>query len=270
MEDFLERFGDTTNEQGGPAFSKVRSGTIVGLLSIGTLIGAIIGAPIADALGRKLAIVFWNIIFCVGVVVQMTTLTTWYQIALGRWVAGLGVGALSVLTPMYQSETAPRQIRGAMVSCYQLFITLGIFIANCINYGTKSQYFGQPASWRIPMGVGYIWSVIMAVGIMFLRESPRWEYRKGRVESARTTIAKSYGVPENHWEVDREIREVQAKLDAENAGGGKHPFWEVFTGPRMMYRVLLGVSMQALQQLTGANFFFYYGTYLTKDSRRST
>ena len=110
------------------------------------------------------------------------------------------------------------------------------------------------------MGVGYIWSIIMAVGIMFLRESPRWEYRKGRLQSARTTIAKSYGVPENHWEVDREIREVQAKLDAENAGGGKHPFWEVFTGPRMMYRVLLGVSMQALQQLTGANFFFYYGT----------
>ena len=111
MEDFLKRFGDTydpeTNEYG---FSKVRSGTIVSLLSIGTLIGAIVGAPIADAFGRKLAIVFWNIIFCVGVVIQMTTLHTWYQVALGRWVAGLGVGALSVLTPMYQSETAPRQI----------------------------------------------------------------------------------------------------------------------------------------------------------------
>jgi len=259
MEDFLKRFGDTTDpETGDYAFSKVRSGTIVGLLSIGTLIGAIVGAPIADAFGRKLAIVFWNIIFCVGVVIQMTTLKTWYQVALGRWVAGLGVGALSVLTPMYQSETAPRQIRGSMVSCYQLFITLGIFIAYCINYGTKSK--NTPASWRIPMGVGFIWSVIMAVGIMFLRESPRWEYRKGKVESARTTIAKSYGVPENHWEVDREVREIQAKLDAENAGGGKHPWYEVFTGPRMMYRTLLGISMQALQQLTGANFFFYYGT----------
>jgi SP family sugar:H+ symporter-like MFS transporter len=258
MEDFLTRFGDTTDENGGPAFSKVRSGTIVGLLSIGTLIGAIVGAPIADAFGRKLAIVFWNIMFCVGVVIQMTTLTTWYQVALGRWVAGLGVGALSVLTPMYQSETAPRQIRGSMVSCYQLFITLGIFIAYCINYGTKSTI--APSSWRIPMGIGFIWSVIMAIGIMFLRESPRWEYRKGRVESARTTIAKSYGVPENHWEVDREIREIKAKLDAENAGGGKHPWYEVFTGPRMMYRTLLGISMQALQQLTGANFFFYYGT----------
>jgi len=259
MDDFLKRFGDTTDpDTGAPAFSKVRSGTIVGLLSIGTLIGAIVGAPIADAFGRKLAIVFWNIIFCVGVVIQMTTLTTWYQVALGRWVAGLGVGALSVLTPMYQSETAPRQIRGSMVSCYQLFITLGIFIAYCINYGTKSQM--NPSSWRIPMGVGFIWSVIMAIGIMFLRESPRWEYRKGKIESARTTIAKSYGVPENHWEVDREIREIKAKLDAENAGGGKHPWYEVFTGPRMMYRTLLGISMQALQQLTGANFFFYYGT----------
>lgn len=258
MKDFLNRFGDQTNADGSPAFSKVRSGTIVGLLSIGTLIGAIIGAPIADAFGRRLAIVWWNIIFCVGVIIQMTTLTTWYQVALGRWVAGLGVGALSVLTPMYQSETAPRQIRGSMVSCYQLFITLGIFIAYCINYGTKTD--NTPASWRIPMGVGFIWSVIMAVGIMFLRESPRWEYRKGRVQSARTTIAKSYGVPENHWEVDREVREIQAKLDAENAGGGKHPWYEVFTGPRMMYRTLLGISMQALQQLTGANFFFYYGT----------
>jgi SP family sugar:H+ symporter-like MFS transporter len=259
MEDFLTRFGDIQDpETGLYSFSKVRSGTIVGLLSIGTLIGAIVGAPIADAFGRKLAIVFWNIIFCVGVVIQMTTLTTWYQVALGRWVAGLGVGALSVLTPMYQSETAPRQIRGSMVSCYQLFITLGIFIAYCINYGTKSHI--SPSSWRIPMGVGFIWSVLMAIGIMFLRESPRWEYRKGKIESARTTIAKSYGVPENHWEVDREIREIKAKLDAENAGGGKHPWYEVFTGPRMMYRTLLGISMQALQQLTGANFFFYYGT----------
>jgi len=127
MNDFLTRFADGTDPQtGGPAFSNVRSGTIVGLLSIGTLIGAIVGAPIANAAGRKLAIVFWCIIFIVGVIVQIATSTTWYQIAIGRWVAGLGVGGLSVLTPMYQSETAPRQIRGAMVSCYQLFITMGI------------------------------------------------------------------------------------------------------------------------------------------------
>lgn len=110
------------------------------------------------------------------------------------------------------------------------------------------------------MGVGFVWPVVMSVGIVFLRESPRWDYRKGNVDRARTTIAKSYGVPENHWEVEREMREIKSKFDAENAGGAKHPWYEVFTGPRMAYRTSLGIGMQALQQLTGANFFFYYGT----------
>lgn len=257
MQDFLNRFGDL-GPPGNHTFSNTRSGTIVGLLSIGTLIGAIVAAPIADTFGRRFSIVFWNIVFCVGVIVQISTNDKWYQIVIGRWVAGLGVGGLSVLTPMYQSETAPRQIRGALVSCYQLFITLGIFVAYCINYGTKSDTTSA-RSWRIPMGIGFIWPLIMAVGICFLRESPRWDYRKGKIEAARRTIAKSYGVPEHHWEVQREIREIKAKLDAENAGG-KHSFWEVFTGPRMTYRVLLGMTLQMLQQLTGANFFFYYGT----------
>ncbi|KAL9097232.1 MAG: hypothetical protein Q9165_000659 [Trypethelium subeluteriae] len=257
MSDFLNRFGNTI-QKGKPAFTNVRSGTIVGLLSIGTLIGAIGAAPIANAVGRKYSIIFWNVIFCVGVIVQISTQHHWYQIVVGRWVAGLGVGALSVLTPMYQSETAPRQIRGALVSCYQLFITLGIFVADCINFGTEKDTSAR--SWRLPMGLGFIWPVIMSAGMLFLPETPRWEYRKGKIDSARTTIARSYGVPEDHWEVRREFREIQEKFDAESAGGGKHQWWEVFTGPRMAYRTLLGMAMQMLQQLTGANFFFYYAT----------
>jgi len=135
MPDFLNKFADQTDpETGGPAFSNWKSGLIVALLSIGTLMGALIAAPIADKFGRKYSIVFWNIIFCIGVIVQITTTKPWYQISLGRWVAGLGVGGLSVLTPMYQSETAPRYVRGALVSCYQLFITLGIFTAYCEQF----------------------------------------------------------------------------------------------------------------------------------------
>src|SRR4051812_38208454 len=99
----------------------------------------------------------------------------------------------------------------------------------------------------------------MTVGICFLPESPRWDYRKGNLDRCRNTVSKVYGVPENHYEVNREIREIKAKFDVERAGGN-HPWYEVFTGPRMTYRVLLGVTLQALQQLTGANFFFYYGT----------
>jgi SP family sugar:H+ symporter-like MFS transporter len=151
---------------------------------------------------------------------------------------------------MYQSETAPKQVRGAMVSCYQLFITLGIFVAYCINFGTEKDKSRR--SWRLPMGISFIWPLIMAVGVLFLRESPRWDYRRGRTERARTTIAKTYGVPENHRAVVREIREIREKLEAEQVGGKKKMF-EIFTGPRMLYRVLLGVSLQALQQLTGAH-----------------
>lgn len=140
---------------------------------------------------------------------------------------------------------------------YQLFITFGIFLAYVINYGTESMDNAQ--SWRIPMGIGFIFPAVMAGGIMFMRESPRWDYRKGRIDRARTTIAKSYGVSENHREVVREIHDIRAKYEAETAGG-PHPWYEIFTGPRMAYRTVLGITLQALQQLTGANYFFYYGT----------
>jgi sugar porter (SP) family MFS transporter len=261
MPDFLERFhdlGDQPNKDlpNPYAFSNVRAGTIVALLSIGTLLGALLSAPVADTFGRKVCIIFWNIVFIVGVIIQIATETAWYQIAIGRLIAGLGVGGLSVLTPMYMSETAPRQIRGTMVSSYQLNITFGILVAYLINFGTEAIL--SPASWRIPMGVGFIWPAIMIAGIIFLPESPRWDYRHGNIERATATVARSYGVTQGHWEVKREMGEIKKKFDAETAGTKK--WHEIFTGPRMAYRTLLGVTLQALQQLTGANFFFYYGT----------
>ncbi|KAM3420410.1 hypothetical protein BST61_g3684 [Cercospora zeina] len=213
MPDFLRRFGNVGDSPSTYAFTDAVSGTIVGLLSIGTMFGALCSAPVADKFGRKVCIVFWNIMFCVGVVVQMTAEYKWYQVALGRWVAGLGVGGLSVLTPMYQSETAPRYIRGAMVGCYQLFITLGIFVAYCINFGTERN--PDASAWRIPMGVGFIPPALMIVGISFLPESPRWDYRHNNIERARRTIARSYGVTISHWEVEREMREIKEKHDAD-------------------------------------------------------
>lgn len=79
------------------------------------MVGALCAAPLADRFGRKLSIALWCIIHVVGIIVQIATDTKWYQVAVGRLVAGLGVGALSSVVPMYQSESAPRQVRGAMV-----------------------------------------------------------------------------------------------------------------------------------------------------------
>lgn len=203
----------------------------------------------------------WSTVFIIGVIIQMASNTSWVQIAIGRLIAGAGVGALSIMVPMYTSETGPRQVRGALVSTYQLFITAGIFTADAINFGTEIR--SNSGSWRIPMGVGFIWPLILGLGILFFPESPRFAYRKGRVEEARTTMAKFYGVSENHREVQREIGEIKEKHDLE-VSLGKRPWIELITGPRMAYRTALGIVLQALQQLTGANFFFYYGTTIFK------
>jgi len=108
------------------------------------------------------------------------------------------------------------------------------------------------------MAIGFIWPTVMVIGMFFMHESPRWDYRHGNHERARSTVANSYGRAVDHPEVNREIREIKEKLDAES--GFDHPWYEIFTGPRMLYRTLLGCTLQMLQQLTGANFFFYYGT----------
>lgn len=139
--------------------------------------------------------------------------------------------------------------------CYQLFITIGIFTADCINYGTEART--DTGSYRIPMGIGYIWALILGIGIMFLPESPRHDWNKGKTDRARTTMAKFYGVSENHPVIQNETYEIEKVMQATK---GDHPWYEAITGPRMFYRVALAMSLQMLQQLTGANYFFYYGT----------
>ncbi|KAK5457208.1 hexose transporter hxt5 [Exophiala xenobiotica] len=264
MPDFLDRFGQRHSD-GTAYFSNVRSGLIVAMLSIGTLIGALVAAPIADVIGRKPSVTFWCCIFSVGNIVMISSEHHWYQIMMGRWVAGLGIGALSLLVPMYMAETAPRHIRGALISTYQLFITFGIFLAACINYGCYEHQRGSAVSWRIPMGLAFVFAFILGAGILIFPETPRFLYRKGKKDEARRVMLKVYGAPENHYSVHLELEEIGAKLRAESVQEGVVQEWiNMFRAPKMAYRILLGVALQMFQQLTGANYFFYYGTVIFK------
>ncbi|KAF2167189.1 hypothetical protein M409DRAFT_66223 [Zasmidium cellare ATCC 36951] len=262
MPDFLERFGQR-HDNGEYYFSNVRSGLIVGMLSIGTLIGALTGGPIADWIGRRYSITLWSIIFSVGLIVQISSTRDWVQIMMGRWVAGLGVGALSLLVPMYQAETGPRHIRGALISCYQLFITFGIFLAAVFNFATYEHQRYKEASWQIPIGIGFVWAVILGVGILLFPETPRFEYRRGNIEKAKATMMRVYGAPANHYTIHVELEEIEQKLRAEENKGTVVQEWiHMFSAPKMAYRIMLGVLIQMFQQLTGANYFFYYGTVI--------
>ncbi|KAK7731298.1 hexose transporter hxt5 [Botryosphaeria dothidea] len=253
MSDFISRFADSNGN-----FSPARNGTIVGLLCIGTLLGCLISAPLADKIGRKLSISFWAFFYIIGVIIEITSDQVWAQFAVGRLIGGFGIGSLSTCVPMYQSESVPAAIRGAVVASYQLFITLGIWTAYMVTYGTEDAYHNS-AQWRIPNGLSALWAILLGSSILFMPESPRWLYRQGNIEQARNIMARLNGVAPDDELINREIQDIEDKQQAESTGGD-HPWYEVFTGPRMLYRTLLGMVLQAGQQLTGANYFFYYGT----------
>lgn len=257
MDDYARRFGQLNEATGVYEFSATRQGTITGLLPVGCLVGALVAGNLADTLGRRMTICVSALWACVGTVIEISSETVWFQFAIGRLVTGVSIGALSVAVPMYQSESAPAIIRGILVSTYQLFITLGIWTANMVDWGTADM--PNSGAWRIPNGLGFLWALILGVGVLFLPESPRFAFNKGREDEARITIAGLAGVDPNHRSVNDQIAQIRAKMEEEQASG-KAKLTEIFTGPRMLYRTILGIILQMGQQLTGANFFFYYGT----------
>lgn len=258
MEDFARRFG-ILQPDGQYTFSAVRQGSIVGLLCIGSLFGSLIAGKLADSLGRRLGISCSALFCCVGTVIEISSSTAWYQFAIGRLVNGLGIGSLSVLVPMYQSESSPAIIRGMLVASYQLAITMGIWTAEMINFGTEAM--PSSASWRIPNGVSFLWALILGVGILYLPESPRFAYRLGREDEARRTIAKLAGLDPTSRGVSSQITDIRVKLEEERAGA-QASFLDIFKfKERMLYRTVLGMVLQAGQQLTGANFFLVSERY---------
>ncbi|KAF9730322.1 high-affinity glucose transporter ght2 [Paraphaeosphaeria minitans] len=261
--DFKDRFGQTQPD-GSKEFDTIISSLVVSLMSIGTLIGALSGAYTADWWGRRRSLSFGVGIFIIGNIIQITSMRSWVHLMMGRFVAGLGVGNLSVGVPMFQSECCPREIRGAVVASYQLMITIGILVSNAINYGVRS-FQEDDASWRIVIGLGIAFSLPLGIGILFSPESPRWLAGRGDWDGSRIALARLRGMkhdPHNKL-VMSDFEEMQASIEEQNQAG-QGTWLECFTGkpsfiPKLVYRTLLGCAIHFLQQWTGVNYFFYYG-----------
>ena len=135
-------------------------------------------------------------------------------------------------------------------------ITFGILVGNLIDLGTES--LDSTASWKILQGISFLWAIILAAGITIFPETPKYDFARGQVTRARETMAKFYGVPVDHVCIREQIAEMELKAAAEDRAT-RMPWHTIFTGPSMLYRTLLGAALQAFQQLTGANYFFFYG-----------
>ncbi|KAM0747646.1 hypothetical protein T439DRAFT_93472 [Meredithblackwellia eburnea MCA 4105] len=269
MPDFLLRFATCTEPGNSDSctFSNVRTGLIVAMLSIGTAIGALGGAPIADMLGRRKGIATYCAVVIVGTIIQVASVSSWVQLMIGRIVTGLGIGALSIGVPLYQSESSPKEIRGSLVATYQLFITFGILIAYCISIGTR--YItgsASSASWRIVCALNMLWALILGIGILFAPESPRWLMAHDFPEEAEQSLARLRGVKveDNDFSVRQAWVEIEEAIKKERQTEAVSWIGCFKPHKKTLYRTLLLMALQSLQQLTGANYFFYYGATIFK------
>ncbi|KAI0931239.1 hypothetical protein AcW2_000166 [Taiwanofungus camphoratus] len=256
MKDFVDRFGQI-GANGEPFLSSSRQSIITSLLSVGTIVGSIAQAFTSDRFGRRGSILIWSAVFTVGTAIQTATVHALAQIVIGRFISGLGVGALSGIVPLYNGETAPKALRGMLIVLYQVQIFMGIFISDVIELGTHS--IKGPASWRIPVGLQMLWGFILLSGIFFLPESPRHLLGTGKELEARAVVAELNGVPEDDPLAKEIIEELEFAIRAENEGG-KATWLECFSTRNMLWkRTINGMMLQFIQQLNGQNFYFYYG-----------
>ncbi|KAG5303194.1 MSTA protein [Histoplasma capsulatum G186AR] len=239
---------------------------IVSVLSLGTFVGALVSGSIAEVLGRRYTIMLSSLLFSVGVAIQVGASKV-NDLVGGRLVAGLGVGGISSVVILYVSEIAPKRFRGAMVSVYQWAITIGLLISACVSKATEK--LDTSASYRIPIAIQLVWSLILGLGLYFLPESPRYYVKKNRLDAAAGSLSRIRGQHVDSDYVKTELAEIIANFEYESRV--RSTSWlDCFKGGLSpsgnLRRVILGTALQMFQQLTGVNFIFYYGTTFFQQS----
>ncbi|KAL2126087.1 hypothetical protein VTI74DRAFT_1723 [Chaetomium olivicolor] len=247
--------------EGNPNITASQESAIVSILSAGTFFGALSSPFLADYVGRRLGLIISTWVFNLGVVLH-TAATAIPMFLAGRFFAGLGVGLISAMIPLYQSETAPKWIRGFIVSAYQWAITIGLLLAAVVNNATSNR--NDTGCYRIPVAVQLAWSLILFFGLLILPETPRYLIKKDNAEKAAQSLSRLRRLPIDHEAIAAELAEVRATHEFEMTMG-QGSYMDCLRPP-ILKRQLTGMGLQALQQLTGINFIFYYGTKYFQNS----
>lgn len=244
----------------GQNFNVHERALITAVLSLGTFFGALIAPLISDTWGRKFSIILSStLIFNVGNILQIAS-TEVNLLCIGRAISGLAVGILSAIVPLYQAEASPKWVRGSIVYTYQWAITWGLLIASAICQGAKNIL--NSGSYRIPVGIQFLWALILATGMLFLPESPRFHVQKDNIQEALKCLARLRKVPTDDPDLIEELVEIKANYDYELSFGRAH-YIDCFRSgggrTKQVTRMITGIGVQAFQQSSGINFIFYYG-----------
>ncbi|KAF9878520.1 hypothetical protein CkaCkLH20_04012 [Colletotrichum karsti] len=233
--------------------SSLEIGTMVAILEIGALISSLIVGKVGDIIGRRKTIFYGSIVFFIGGAFQ-TFANGMPMMMLGRIVAGLGVGALSTIVPVYQSEISPPHNRGKL-ACIE-------FSGNIIGYATSvwvdyfCSFIQSDMSWRVPLLMQCVMGALLGLGSLVIVESPRWLLDNDHDEEGIVVIANLYGKGDIHNPKARdEYREIKMNVLLQRQEG-ERTYAEMFR--RYSTRVFIAMSAQGLAQLNGINVISYY------------
>lgn len=231
----------------------ITQGGIGSALAGGSVIGAIIAGPVSNKIGRRDAIFFACLWWLLGTALQ-TACNGIGMLVVGRFINGICVGITSSQVPVYLVEISKKEKRGSIVVIQQWAIEWGIFIMYFIGYGCS--FIKGPSSFRTAWGCQFIPAFFLMCGLPFLPRSPRWLAKVGRTKEAVQVLAniQAKGNIDDPLVV-AEWEEIMTVLTAERAA---QKGWRLFFKNGMWRRTFAGTSVQAWQQLSGANVMTYY------------
>ena len=248
--------------------SDAGEGWYVGCALIGSICGVLAAGTLSDYLGRKLTMLISAALFSISAI-GCAVCGSFDSLVAYRIIGGVGIGIVSIVSPIYISEVSPAKIRGTLVSLYQLAVTVGFLLAYLANWvidaggdlavaGNLWTNMWNAEMWRGMLGSETLPALLFFTIIFFIPESPKWLIVKGKLDKASTVLAKIYA---SDAEVKEEIQTTQTSLKGESKGA-----WSDLLKPGILIAVIAGSAIAILGQFMGVNAVLYYGPKIFSDA----
>ncbi|CAI9722228.1 proton myo-inositol cotransporter-like [Octopus vulgaris] len=243
--------------------SSVWQELIVSVTIAGAAVFAIVGGLLNDRIGRRPTIMIASVVFTTGAIC-MGMAPDKYVLLCGRIIVGAGIGLVSMTIPVYLAECAPSHVRGRIVSTNIAMVAGGQFFANVIDgiFG-----FNEETGWRYMLGLAGIPSAIQFIGFIFMPESPRWLITRNRDDEARLVLQKMRG----YRDIEEELENIkischEAELQEKTIAGKNPIILQMIQTPSVRRALIVGCSLQLIQQVAGINTVMYYSATIIRMS----
>jgi sugar porter (SP) family MFS transporter len=221
-------------------------GITVAIGLVGTVIGALGAGHVGQRLGSRETLRITALLY-IASALGCGLSWNWTAFMTFRFIGGLGIGASSVLGPVYIAELAPAKLRGRLVAAFQLNVVFGVMAAYISNYVIRTMHLGA-SEWRYQVGIAVVPAVVFLALLFGIPRSPRWSASKNRMDEA-LSVLKLMGDPNP----EAELADIQAALAQEHVTAHERVFQRKYR-----YPLFLAITIGAFNQLAGINAILYY------------